>query len=279
MSLFNRGKVSIADAATGEVVKVSESGQVSVSSFVVEVAKGNVPGHSIVNKFGHSATAVAGDDIWSGGGVYGFYPTVAQSLEVLSTSTEDDMTTGDGTWTICVYGLDGNFDLQQEEIELNGQGVVVIPGTWLRIYRIICLTGGATGTNEGTITVRIAAAGATAGVVAAGDGQTQMAIYTIPNNRTGYFVKGYVSLANNTFQGESGSFQWLLRLNNGVTGQWSVNGSVGLNNVGSSHWIYEYGLPAGPLPKKTDIRIKMNAATDTMDATGGFDILLVEDGY
>lgn len=250
--------------------------------FLIEVAKGNIPGHSIVNKFGHNGAAVTGSDIWSGGGVYGFYPTTGQSLEVLSSSVEDDpagVGSNLGTWTICVYGLDANFDLQQEEIELNGTAVVAIPGTWKRIYRIVCLTGGTTGTNVGTITVRIASAGATAGIVAIGDGQTQMAIYTIPNGHTAYFLKGYVSLANDTFQGESGAFQWLLRLNNGVTGQWAVNGSVGLINIGSSHWIYEYGAPAGPLPEKTDLRIKMKTASAAMDSTGGFDLLLVEDGY
>ena len=269
----------VTDETTGQSLNVA-GGQLGVTNFYLEVAKGNVPGHSIINKFGHNAAATTGDDIWSGGGAYGFYPTTGQLLEVVSTSTEDDDTTGDGTWTILVSGLDANMDLQTATVILNGTGVVAIPTLlWRRVYRAVCLTGGVTGTNEGTITIRIASAGTTAAVIAVGDGQTQMAIYTIPNNHTGYFLKGYTALANATFQGELGNFQWLLRPNNGDTGQWAVQGQIGLVNVGSSHWQYEYGAPAGPLPEMTDIKIKMSSASDTMDSVGGFDILLVADGY
>ena len=269
----------VTDETTGQSLNVA-GGQLGVTNFYLEVAKGNVPGHSIINKFGHNGAATTGDDIWSGGGVYGFYPTTGQLLEVVSTSTEDDDTTGDGTWTIQVQGLDENLDIQTTTVTMNGTGVVAIPTLlWRRVYRVVCLTGGVTGTNEGTITVRIAGVGATAAVVSVGDGQTQMAIYTIPNGYTGYFIKGYTSLMNSNKNGEDGSFQWLLRLNNGATGQWAVQGQVGLVNIGSSHWQYEYGAPAGPLPEKTDIRIKQSYASAAMDSVAGFDILLVADGY
>jgi hypothetical protein len=67
-----------------------------------------------------------------------------------------------------------------------------------------------------------------------------------------------------------------MKLNNGVNGAWLVQGEIGCVNSGSSHWQYEYGIPAGPLPEKTDIRIELTTASAIFDAVGGYDLLLVD---
>ena len=47
--------------------------------YYLEIAKGNVPGNSVVNKFGHNPLADAGttgatpQDVWGGGDLYPFY--------------------------------------------------------------------------------------------------------------------------------------------------------------------------------------------------------------
>jgi len=46
-----------------------ESGQLPVTNFYLEVAKGNVPGHTHVNKYGHNeeiTTASDPEDVWGG---------------------------------------------------------------------------------------------------------------------------------------------------------------------------------------------------------------------
>jgi len=59
-------------------------------NFYLEVAKGNIPGHSAVNKFGHNgAVAMTGEDVWAGGGDYGFFPTSAVSIDIKSDDDED----------------------------------------------------------------------------------------------------------------------------------------------------------------------------------------------
>jgi hypothetical protein len=243
---------------------------------MLEVAKGNIDNESGVNKFGHNPAATTGDGVWPGGGVYDFYPTTGQLLEVVSSSTEDDNTTGDGTWTIQVYGLDANWAPQNVEVTMDGTTVVQIPVlTWLRVFRVICLTGGSTGTNEGTITVRITSAGTTAAIAAPGDGQTQMAMFTTAADTESYFLQGYVGQGNDTFQGVLASFQWQLKVNNGTTGQWQTKGQMPLVNIGSSHWQYEYAIPP-QIPEKTDIRIIVSAAGEAIDAIAGFDLLTVD---
>jgi hypothetical protein len=257
---------------------------------LLELAKGNIPGHSHINKFGHLAAATTGDDIWGGGGVYPFYPTAAVAIDIVSSSIEDDpdkggATPGTGAFQVIVYGLDSNWNIQTETVTLNGQGVVQLTKTYVRLYRAFVYEAGTGNGNAGNITVyaRANGSGLTIGdvgiYIAAAGGQTQHAIYTVPNGKTAYFIKGYVSLLNDTFQGESGTFRWLMRLNDGVNGAWLTQGEMGLINIGSSHWQYEYGVPAGPIPGRTDIRIELTTATAAMDTAAGYDLILVDDGY
>jgi hypothetical protein len=258
--------------------------RIGTTEFYLEVAKGNVEGHTHINKFGHNSTATAGDDIWGGDGTYQYFPTAAVAVDIVSDSTDDD-SGGIGAIQVTVLGLDTNWDEQTETVTLNGTGVVQLNSTYVRLFRAFVAEAGTSNSNIGNITAyaRATGSGVTAGDVGiylgAGDGQTLHCIYTIPNNRTGYFVKGYVGLGTDAKTAENGIFRWLMRFNNGLNGAWLTQGEVGLVNLGNSHWQYEYGIPAGPLPEKTDIRIELTEASSTFDAVGGFDIILVEDGF
>lgn len=249
---------------------------------LAEVALGNVHGYSSINKFGHNpAAGTSAEDVWAAGGTYAFYPTTAQAMEVVSTSVEDDpekadTNPGTGAWTVQVYGLDSDWVEQTETVTLNGTGVVALANTYIRMYRAIVLTAGTGETNAGNIIVRIASAGATGAYIAAGDGQTQQAIYTVPAGKQALFTKGYVAMTDDDKNGTICTFQWKARPNNGATGAWQTKGQASLINIGSSGWQYEYGIPAGPLPAKTDIRIEMSSSEAEVDVVGGFDLVLVD---
>jgi len=251
--------------------------------FLIEVAKGNIPGHSVVNKFGHNpsiTTSTDPEDIWAGGGLYDFYPTTAQAMQVVSTSIEDD-TGGSGAITMIFYGLDSNWDAINETITLDGQDTVNLVNSYIRMFRAVALTAGSAGTNVGTITVKQDGAGTDiAIVIAPTDGQTQQAIYTIPNNTTGYFIKGYVGISKGggatVYAAE---FKWKARLNNGTSGAWATKGQMECITHGSNWWQYEYGVFGGGIPEKSDIRIECFEVTGTVGVVGGFDLLLVQDGY
>ncbi|MCP4566485.1 MAG: hypothetical protein GY841_02760 [FCB group bacterium] len=245
-------------------------------AFYLDVAKGNIPGHASMNKFGHNATATAGDDIWAGDGVYAFYPATAQSMDIQSTEAADTAA-GTGARSVTVFGLDENWEEISETKELKGGTAVDLDNKYIRMFRAFVSEAGSGKTNAGDITVEIKGAATVAIFIADGEGQTQQAIYTVPAGKSAYFIKGYVGLMNDNKGGEDGSFQWLMRANNGANGAWQVKGHVGLVNIGSSHWQYEYGIPAGPIPEKTDVRVKLVAASDTMSCVAGFDLILVDD--
>lgn len=257
----------------GDGVKIIE--QPHTTDYYMEVAQGNIPGHSKVNKFGHNPAATTGDDVWGGGGAYAFYPTTGQPMEVVSTDGDD--ADGDtGARTIVVYGLDENWEEASETVILAGTTPVNLVNNYTRMFRTVVLTAGSSETNEGNLIVRIQGGGTQAIYINANDGQTQHAIYTVPAGKTAYFIKGYVGMADDDKNGEVAEFQWQARPNNGVTGAWAVKGEVGLNNIGSSYWVYEYGVPSGGIPEKTDIRIKVVSSTATLGVVGGFDLILID---
>jgi len=66
------------------------------SDFLIEVAKGNVSGHRVINKFGNNPdvdTNTDPEDVWGGGGIYAFFYTTNQTVEAVSTETTDVGTT------------------------------------------------------------------------------------------------------------------------------------------------------------------------------------------
>jgi len=252
--------------------------------FLIEVVKGNVPGHSIVNKFGHNLATASGEDVWGGGGTYPFFPTAAVNVDIVSTDADD--TSGDtGAIQVSVEGLDANWDKQTETVTLNGTTPVQLTNTFVRMFRAYVLESGASNENEGNITVyaRSTGSGVPSGdvgiYIGATQGQTQQTIFTIPAGHTAMFIKGYVGIADDDKNGEVALFRWKARANNGLNGAWLTKGEIGCNSAGSGHWQYEYGAPAGMLPAKTDIRIHCFQATATLATVGGYDLLMVEDGY
>jgi hypothetical protein len=252
------------------------------SDFFLEVSKGNIPGHSKVNKFGHNEAAAAGEDIWGGGGVYGFYPTVAVAVDIVSTDAADDAG-GVGAIQVIVQGLGVNWEYVEETITLAGVAPVQLDQTFVRLFRAFVLEAGTDNTNNGDLTVY---ARANDGGILLGEigifiglegGQTQHTIYTVPAGKTAYFQKGYVGLISPTNTAEDGIFHWMMRLNTtGINGAWLIQGEAGLVHIGSSYWIYDYGCPAGPIPEKTDIRIMLHSASTTFDTVGGYDLILVD---
>jgi hypothetical protein len=155
------------------------------------IALGLVADVSFIRKFGANRSVDTGsvpESIWSGGGLYP-WPAAAVALEVLSASTADDAATGQGAWTIEVQGLDANWEMQRATVTLDGQLVVAIPGSWIRVFRARIVTAGTVHVNSGIITIRVASGGTNLALIDAGLGQTTMAIYTIPAGHTGYITQ------------------------------------------------------------------------------------------
>jgi len=126
-------------------------------NFSLEIAKGNVPKHSLITKFGLNDDVDTGsfpEDLWGVSGVY-VQPTAARVHAFVSTSASDTM-------TIFIRGINGSYGIQTETITMNGTTPVNTVNSYVHIH-LIQNTGSAnnigvitaTAATDGTVTIKI----------------------------------------------------------------------------------------------------------------------------
>jgi len=168
----------------------------SPEEFYLEIAKGNIPGHTVTNKFGHYDSIGTTMIPVASGGVYQV-PTSAQSLELISTAAADNQA-GIGARTIYIEGVDANWDFQSVTANMHatdGTIAEAVTGTWLRIFRMYVVDTGTyasstAGSHQGTITLQNSGGGVVWGVLESHGGfplgQSQIGAYTVPSGKTAY---------------------------------------------------------------------------------------------
>lgn len=150
----------------------------------VQAAKGSY-GPSLY-KFGfNSAITTDEETVWDGGGIYS-YPSSAGVATIVSSSTADDIS-GTGAQKITIEGLDANYRVQIVEVEMDGATNVATTESFIRVYRAFVSQAGSGKVNAGNITISIG--GAVRAQISADQGQTLMAVYTIPSGFTGYITQ------------------------------------------------------------------------------------------
>lgn len=140
-----------------------------------------------VQKFGRNPDLDTLDGevlIWHTGTTYP-YQTSAQTLEVLS-SDANDAAAGTGAQKVLVSGLDENWDIQHEEVTLDGVSAVATTSTFVRVYRAKVTDVGSGNINAGDITIRVSPGGSTLATLPAGEGSTFLSLFPIPRNYEGF---------------------------------------------------------------------------------------------
>lgn len=139
----------------------------------VRIASGQTKGVSHINKFGFGGATVTATTVWDGDSNY-TYPSSAGVLTVVTGAADSGA-------IVEFQGLDSNYDLITESItgtQAGGTGTQ----SFLRVFRGVVTNH--SGENTADITARIN--GDIAAIVSAGEGQTLMAVYTVPANKTAY---------------------------------------------------------------------------------------------
>jgi len=254
---------------------VNTTGSTTPSSaeidFYLAVAKGDFTGYSNVSKFGYNPTVGSGnyESIWEGSNAYPWMSTDDQ-LEVLSSDT-DDTSAGTGARTVELQGLDSSWNVLTETVTMNGTSAVTTTGSFLRIFRARVVTAGSSGRNEGTITIRDQDTSTTRALITNGatdgNGQTLMAVYTIPAGKTGYVININVSSQKDQEQ----TYRLMARDNTVANAAWNVKEFL-TGRGGFSDWR-KYAI--NKATEKTDLDFQV-ISNSTSAAAGGFELILID---
>jgi len=175
--------------------KVSSSGRLKVVSqpYTYAIAEGDVLGHRPLRRFGHNPSVGTSLETVSNDSVLYTYLTSAEYLRIVSTSASDDIA-GVGMRSIFIQGLDGDYNIVNEVVELDGTTPVYT--TTHQYIRLLAAYGSAVGTtpgNVGIVTISNNAGTNILGTLPVGEGRWNSAIVTVPAGGTIYITDWYGS--------------------------------------------------------------------------------------
>ena len=146
--------------------------------FELQVARGQIPGHKHIFKFGVNPTVQNVEEtVWEGGGLY-VYPSSAVTMTVASASGATD----NGV-IITISGLDSDYNEQSETVTLAGSGTATTAKSFLRVNR-----GFVAGSQAPVGAITVANGGTTYAYIN-GDNQTLMAVWTVPAGYEGFITQ------------------------------------------------------------------------------------------
>ncbi len=176
-----------------------------------EAALGGVIGIELFNQFGRNPQidTAAAEDVWNGGGVYTGQPTgAAETMEILSSSV-NDIAAGSGALTVQISHLLDATGAESDPITVTMNGTTPVSlgaVTYYRSTKVKVLTAGATGSNEGTLTLRHTTTTANIfSVMPIGANETTILAYTVPLGKTLLISAGSIQMARAS--GAAGSAQ------------------------------------------------------------------------
>ena len=229
--------------------------------FHLQLSRGHISNHSTVHKFGwNTAIGVAEETIWDGSNVY--------SYSAVGTATAHSTTNAsDSASTITISGLDENFLLVTDTLTVDGAASA---NQYSRIFRAFMSTANTGTTNVNAIDIKTHSN--TVARISAGQGQTLMALYTIPANKTGYLQK--VQFTSNK-SGQPAVFRILTRIADGNPPNEGPFRTIGQFGQMDGPTEYAYYCPIR-LASNTDIEIRAIGTASAPACGAVFDLILID---
>jgi hypothetical protein len=241
-------------ANIGAVRSITQVG--TYEPFDLQVSRGQILGHTTLSLFGYqSAVGNTKIPVWENATAY-TYITSASTLTLVSTSASDNTSA-----SVLISGLDSNYNLLSETLNLNGTTGVTTANSYFRINSLVLITPGSSQTtNVGTITLK-----QSSNIIAqinAGIGKSQMAIYSVPAGHSFYLDLAEVNTSNSYTS--SNIITYSVQARNGITGN--------ILNVLQQPFVSIYVANRSSDPflyaEKTDIQWQLVTSTATTVAAG-----------
>jgi len=256
-------------------------------SFSLEVAKGNVPGHSSVNKFGAAPSGVQTTftDIWARADStttqqVWLAPTAAR-IHTISSDSAADTTGSTGANSVTISYLPDWDTLEASETvtgDLNA-GIAMSNAAVIINRMVVTPQSTSTSANVGTIIATAATDTTITAVILPGDGQTEQAVFGFPSIQTAYMTRWAVGIDKAQGAAASADFQIMFNPNPDVqTVSFLRKQDMAVQSTGSNAMEKMYShRPKFDGPGI--IKIRANASANDIDAHADFDLTLVQDGF
>ena len=229
--------------------------------FNLQVSRNQIMGHTpvyifgLTSSLGSTAYGPAWEGLTSSGGNY-VYPSTAAVMYIYSSSASDTAV------TIQINGLDANYNILTEQIVLQGTTAVATVNSYFRINSMATVAGNVVG-NVTLYSNSAKTGGTTYAQITAGNGNTQMSIFTVPNGYT--FYQDYLQADANT--GVTGSAYNKVR----VYANPSIPPATGVvpgpfTTLLQSVFVQQFNATNNypiAIPQKTDIQWQLLSSTGT----------------
>lgn len=213
--------------------------------------------------FNSDVDTAATEDVWAAGGTR-TAPTSGGQVSVSSDSVADT-SAGTGARTVTIDYLDDTWVEQSETITMNGVVAVTTVATDVyRIQRMYVATAGAGGAAAGNITATISAN--TQAYITAGENDTQLSHYTVPEGKSAKFVR-FTASQNGATADNDIKFQ--SRDPNG-TGLWETFYIAQLDGNATSYVSDQPNAPT--FTEHTDLRVTSTVSANNMSVAVNYEL-------
>ena len=228
--------------------------------FELQVARGQIPGHTALHKFGAvpEMSQNTTGTVWDVDDT--LYPWSAFGAG--STLLVDRASASDAGKTITVIGLDANYREISENVTLTAATGNSTTQTFVRVFRAYMYNG--SDTNVGNIDIKVSTT--VVARITAGKGQTLMGVYTVPAGYTAYLTQGVMSVKS----GADATGDFFVRYG----GQTAFR-IAHTFEVASAEYFYAFHVPFA-LPEKSDIDIRASVRSNNARITAAFDAYLIK---
>lgn len=227
----------------------------------INIARGLVLDTTYEHKFG----AVASMSVATTGSIWDVDDTLYpwSAWDTAGVLTIPAVNASDNGATVTVVGLDANYDVITEDFVVSSSGTTTGTKTFKRAYRAFFTDGT---TNVGNINIQ--RGGTTVVVIRAGQAQTLMAVYTVPEGHTAYMSKVSMSIE----AGGDASGNMYSRIPTQTSFRIKHTFEIG----DGGHYLYDFTVPL-KFDARTDIDFRCSMRTNNSRASAAFDMILIKE--
>jgi len=248
-------------------------------NFLIEVQKGNIPGHSMLHKYGRNDGVP--NAAWEHVSLLPFDVTdfreSAITMRIKAGGDAADDASGAGAREVTISGIDSTFAEITEAIATAGASASsASSASWWRIHRAWVSAVGTYGaSNTDDIVIEDSGSGADFIRIAAGEGQTQYTGWTVPLGKTAYLLSVHVTVD----AAKTSNIRVFTRESiDDVSAPMSAKRlRLFWDGIQFPGFTYKPRGPEFSLPEKSDIWVEAFGDGAASHVTCDFELLLVDD--